>query len=173
MKPNLQVLPSEILPRVIEEALELHRSPGVKVGSPEAIDLLHSSGAQINLNEGIVQIPEELILNALETVPRNFYLFNADGDPAVHYADNEIHLFGHPREHLSETSAASFQNQALFRSLDHNKACPGFCQSVGITCPMIQCQPGYMAGFEGRYAVALARQLGNDGGAHGGFTAVL
>lgn len=92
MKPNLPVLPSEILPRVIEEALELLRSPGVKVGSPEAIDLLHSSGAQINLNEGIVQIPEELILNALETVPRDFYLFNADGDPAVHYADNEIHF---------------------------------------------------------------------------------
>jgi trimethylamine--corrinoid protein Co-methyltransferase len=92
MKPNLQVLPSEILTRVIEEALELLRSPGVKVGSPEAIDLLHSSGAQINLNEGIVQIPEELILNALETVPRDFYLFNADGDPAVHYADNEIHF---------------------------------------------------------------------------------
>jgi trimethylamine--corrinoid protein Co-methyltransferase len=92
MKPNLQVLPSEILPRVIEEALELLRSPGVKVGSPEAIDLLHSSGAQVNMDDGIVQIPEELILNVLQTVPRDFYLYDADGDSAVHYADNDIHF---------------------------------------------------------------------------------
>lgn len=92
MQPSLQVLAPDILPRVIEEALQLLRSPGVKVGSPEAIDLLHSSGAQVNLSDGIVQIPEELILNSLETAPHDFYLYNADGDPAVHYSDNEIHF---------------------------------------------------------------------------------
>jgi trimethylamine:corrinoid methyltransferase-like protein len=77
---------------VIEEAFQLLRSPGVKAGSPEAIELLHSSEAQVNLNDGIVQIPEELILNSLETAPCDFYLYNADGDPAVHYFDNEIHF---------------------------------------------------------------------------------
>ena len=92
MQPSLQVLAPDILPRVIEEALQLLRSPGVKVGSPEAIDLLHSSGAQVNLSDGIVQIPEELILNSLETAPHDFYLYNADGDPAVHYSANEIHF---------------------------------------------------------------------------------
>lgn len=92
MIPNLKVLPEEILPQVIEEAMELLRSPGVKVGSPEAIELLNSSGAKVIKEKGIVHIPEELILNCLETVPRDFYLYNSDGDPAVHYAGNNIYF---------------------------------------------------------------------------------
>ncbi len=92
MQPSMQVLAPDILPRVIDEALQLLRSPGVKVGAPEAIDLLHSSGAKVNMNGSIVQIPEELILNSLETVPHDFYLYDADGDPAVHYSDNKIHF---------------------------------------------------------------------------------
>jgi trimethylamine:corrinoid methyltransferase-like protein len=92
MQPNLQVLAPEILPRVIDEAIRLLRTPGVKVGSPEAINLLHSSGAQVNMNNGIVQIPEELILKSLETAPHDFYLYNADGIPTVHYSDNRVHF---------------------------------------------------------------------------------
>jgi trimethylamine--corrinoid protein Co-methyltransferase len=92
MIPNLNVLPTEIIPRVIDEALELLRSPGVKVGSSEAIELLSSSRAKVNKNEDIVQLPEEIIINALETVPREFNLYNSDGDPAVLYAGDKVHF---------------------------------------------------------------------------------
>ncbi len=92
MQPRFEVLPEEIFPRVIEEAIQLLRSPGVKVGSQEAVDLLYSSGAQVSQDDGIVQLPEELVLKSLGSVPRDFYLYNSDGFPSVHYAGNEVHF---------------------------------------------------------------------------------
>ncbi len=92
MIPNLNVLPEDIVPRVIEEALDLLQSPGIKVGSSEAIELLCSSGAKVFKNRDIVQIPDELIFKALDTVPREFHLYNLDGDPIIHYQDNKVHF---------------------------------------------------------------------------------
>ncbi|NIW46360.1 MAG: hypothetical protein GWN30_16855, partial [Gammaproteobacteria bacterium] len=92
MKPILKVLPEDQLQKVIEEAIEILSSPGIKVGSPEAIDLLYSSGAQVDQAKGVVKLPEQLILNCLESVPRDFYLYDANFSPAVHYAGDEVHF---------------------------------------------------------------------------------
>jgi trimethylamine:corrinoid methyltransferase-like protein len=46
----------------------------------------------VNKNEDIVQLSEEIIINALETVPREFNLYNSDGDPAVLYAGDKVHF---------------------------------------------------------------------------------
>lgn len=92
MKPVFKVLPEELLPKVIDEAMQLLQSPGVKVGSPDAIELLYSSGAQVDQSKEIVKIPENIIVASLESVPREFYLYYADGSPAVHYAGDEVHF---------------------------------------------------------------------------------
>ncbi|MCJ7536578.1 MAG: trimethylamine methyltransferase family protein, partial [Anaerolineales bacterium] len=92
MRPNFQVLSPETIPRIIEEALELLQSPGVKVGSPQALDLLQSSGGIVNQQEGVVSIPEELALQALESVPRDFSLFNLNGEPGVRYSGDIVHF---------------------------------------------------------------------------------
>ena len=92
MRPNFQVLSPETIPRIIEEALELLQSPGVKVGSPQALDLLQSSGGIVNQQEGVVSIPEELVLQALESVPRDFSLFNLSGEPGVRYSGDIVHF---------------------------------------------------------------------------------
>jgi trimethylamine--corrinoid protein Co-methyltransferase len=92
MRPSLQVLPTDIIPQVIDEALQLLLSPGIKVGSLEAIDLLHSSGAIVDQIDGVVQLPEEAVLNALKSVPREFSLFNSLGEPVVQYAGDQVHF---------------------------------------------------------------------------------
>jgi trimethylamine--corrinoid protein Co-methyltransferase len=92
MRPSLKILAPNIIQQVIDEAMQLLRSPGVKVGSPEALNLLHSSGAEIDKTNEIVYIPEELVLDALETVPAQFYLYNGHGDPAVHYSGDKVHF---------------------------------------------------------------------------------
>jgi trimethylamine--corrinoid protein Co-methyltransferase len=92
MRPSLQVLPTDIIPQVIDEALQLLQSPGIKVGSLEAIDLLHSSGAIVDQIDGVVQLPEEVVLNALKSVPREFSLFNSLGEPVVQYAGDQVHF---------------------------------------------------------------------------------
>ena len=92
MKPSFKALPEDLLPKIVEEAVELLSSPGIKVGSPEAIELLFSSGAEVDQNNGIVKIPEELILKSLESVPCEFYLYDAFGAPTVHYAGDQVHF---------------------------------------------------------------------------------
>jgi trimethylamine--corrinoid protein Co-methyltransferase len=92
MKPSFNVLPEELLPQVIEEAIQVLQSPGIKVGSPEAVELLYSSGAQVDESDRVVKLPEELIFRSLDEVPRDFYLYDAGGSQAVHYAGDEVHF---------------------------------------------------------------------------------
>lgn len=92
MQPKIQVLTSETIDRVIGEALELLSSPGIMVGSKSALELLHSYGAIVKSSTGVVAIPEELALRALESVPRNFSLFNQDDEPVVNYSGDQVHF---------------------------------------------------------------------------------
>ena len=92
MQPEFQVLSLDTISRVLEKAFEILISPGIKVGSNEALELLHSSGAIIDSENMVAQIPEGLVLKCLATVPRSFSLFNADGDTAVDYDGNKVHF---------------------------------------------------------------------------------
>ena len=92
MKPTFKVLSDDLPAQVISEAIALLSSPGIIVGSSDAIELLHSSGAEVDRRNGIIKIPEDLVLKSLETVPRDFYLYDADGIPTVHYAGDEVHF---------------------------------------------------------------------------------
>ena len=67
MQPKLTLLSDEIIARILEEAYELLRCPGVG-------------------------IPKALVKKALESVPREFYLYDYDGNPTVHYGGDSVHF---------------------------------------------------------------------------------
>ncbi len=92
MQPKLTLLSDEIIARILEEAYELLRCPGVKVQNPEARDLLASAGAIMYPDNNVVGIPEALVKKALESVPREFYLYDYDGNPTVHYGGDSVHF---------------------------------------------------------------------------------
>jgi len=91
-QPNFRVLSPETISRVLGEAMLLLQSPGVRVGSQEAIELLQSSGATVNAMDGIAHIPEELVLKSLDTVPRAFSLFDRNGKISVEYSGDKVHF---------------------------------------------------------------------------------
>ena len=92
MQPEFRVLTPKTITRVLNEAIILLQKPGIKVGSTEAIDLLHSSGAYVEKNQDLVKIPEELVTDCLGKVPRSFDLFNSDGEAAVAYCGDRVHF---------------------------------------------------------------------------------
>ena len=92
MQPKLTLLSDEIIARILEEAYELLRCPGVKVQNPEARDLLAAAGAIMYPDNNVVGIPEALVKKALESVPREFYLYDYDGNPTVHYGGDSVHF---------------------------------------------------------------------------------
>jgi trimethylamine--corrinoid protein Co-methyltransferase len=83
VRPSLQLLDRSLVSRIREEALELLAQPGVRVASPCARELLAGAGAQVN--DGIVRISRALVMHALESVPKEFWLYNRQGERVVHY----------------------------------------------------------------------------------------
>ena len=62
----------------------------MKVATPAALDLLASGGARVG--DGVARIPESLVRHALETVPREFFLYDRAGHAAVHYGGDDVHF---------------------------------------------------------------------------------
>ncbi|HEY75097.1 MAG TPA: hypothetical protein G4O00_02805 [Thermoflexia bacterium] len=92
MQPKIALLSEELIERVLEEAFQILMDPGVKVQSPKARRLLAEAGASVDDDSEVVRIPEDLARKALETVPREFWLYDRDGEPAVHYGGDDVHF---------------------------------------------------------------------------------
>jgi trimethylamine--corrinoid protein Co-methyltransferase len=90
MRPRFELLEPALIDRVVDEALELLVSPGIKVEEPEAIRVLTGAGATADGNR--VSIPESMVRRALDTVPHAFDLYNRAGEPAVRYGSGSVHF---------------------------------------------------------------------------------
>ena len=92
MQPKLTLLTNDIIERILDEAYQLMLKPGIKVQNAEARQLLGDAGAEVNEETQVVKIPAHLVKKALESVPREFYLYDADGNPKVHYGGDSVHF---------------------------------------------------------------------------------
>ncbi len=92
MQPNITLLDDELVKQILDEAFQLLINPGIKVQSPQARELLEGAGAKVDKEAEVVQIPEKLVYQALETVPHQFYLYDRNGNPKVNYGGNAVHF---------------------------------------------------------------------------------
>ncbi len=90
MQPKLSLLNEELIERIVEEAYQLMMKPGIKVQNTEARQLLADAGAQVNEETMVVHIPAQIVEKALETVPRQFFLYDYDGNPTVQYGGDAV-----------------------------------------------------------------------------------
>ena len=90
MRPTFQLLDQALIDRIVDEALQLLGSPGIKVEEPEAIRILATAGGSVDGER--VAIPEAMVRRALDTVPRSFDLFDRAGHPAVRYGTGAVHF---------------------------------------------------------------------------------
>lgn len=90
MQPKLTLLNDELISRIIAEAYQLMIKPGIKVQNAAARKLLADAGSHVDEETMIVRIPEQIVLKALETVPRDFFLFDYDGNPKVQYGGDAV-----------------------------------------------------------------------------------
>jgi trimethylamine--corrinoid protein Co-methyltransferase len=90
MRPRIQLLTPELIDCILCEAFELLMSPGVRVGSAPVVELLRSAG--IEVNDGVARVPEPLVRNCLASAPPDFFLYNRQGENAVHYGGDDVHF---------------------------------------------------------------------------------
>lgn len=89
MRPKLQLLSPKLIGRILLEAFELLTDPGIRVGSA-VVELLESAGVQVK--DGVARISEPLARKCLASVPRDFHLYNRQGEEAVHYGWDHVHF---------------------------------------------------------------------------------
>ena len=92
MKPKLTLLTDELVDRVLDEAIQLLMSPGIKVQNVEARELLRSAGAEVDETTLVARIPKSLVFTSLKTVPRHFHLYDYQGNQKVHYGGDSVHF---------------------------------------------------------------------------------
>jgi trimethylamine---corrinoid protein Co-methyltransferase len=90
MQPKLNLLNDDLNSRIIEEAFQLLIKPGIKVQNAEARKLLADAGAQVDEETLVVKIPGQIVHKALGMVPRQFYLYDYDGNPKVQYGGDAV-----------------------------------------------------------------------------------
>jgi trimethylamine--corrinoid protein Co-methyltransferase len=90
MRPIFKILSDDLVDQIIDEALGLLRDPGVRVHNDEALELLAAAGADVDSELQIAHIPEDIVRRALETAPSEFYLYNLEGEPVVHYGGDSV-----------------------------------------------------------------------------------
>ncbi|MDZ4862078.1 MAG: trimethylamine methyltransferase family protein [Gemmatimonadota bacterium] len=88
MRTRLQLLDQALLDRILGEAFALLMEPGVRVQAVVAQQLLAAHGATVA--DGVARIPEPVIRAALATVPREFVLYDRDGNRAVEYGRDAV-----------------------------------------------------------------------------------
>jgi len=93
MRPKLQLLSPELVGRILGEAFELLMNPGVRVGSA-VVELLQAAGVEVRVegDDRVAPLPEALVRRCLASVPRDFYLYNRQGEKAVHYGGDDVHF---------------------------------------------------------------------------------
>ena len=92
MQPKLSLLDDALIARILEEAYQLMLKPGIKVQNAEARRLLAEAGAQVDEESMVVRIPEQIVVKALETVPRVFHLYDYEGNPKIQYGGDAVHF---------------------------------------------------------------------------------
>jgi trimethylamine--corrinoid protein Co-methyltransferase len=89
-RPRLELLGKETIERILAEAHELLWDPGVRIHSDEALKLVADAGATVDFTSKVANIPAELVDEALKTVPSSFHLHDFEGNPVVHYGDDDV-----------------------------------------------------------------------------------
>jgi trimethylamine--corrinoid protein Co-methyltransferase len=139
MQPKLSLLNEELIARILDEAYQLMIKPGIKVQNAEARQLLADAGAQVDEETMVVRIPEQIVKNALETVPRQFHLYDYDGKPTVQYGGDAVQfdpgssgvavLIPETLEHKTS------ETEDLIRVIKVAESLPQYdAQSTAVTC---------------------------------------
>jgi len=92
MQPRITLLNPELIDEILTEAYQLLDEIGVKIGSPQVMDMLRDFGCRVDPVNKIVRLSSDIIQQTLRSVPRDFWLYDAGGMAAVHYGGDHVHF---------------------------------------------------------------------------------
>jgi trimethylamine--corrinoid protein Co-methyltransferase len=126
---NLKVLSKDEIQEIHKATLELLETVGIIIESPEARNLFKENGATIEQknNDYFVKIPEELILEQLKTVPKEFSLYGPDGSFNFNVSTKNLNFstFGAAVNTFDPTKKKGIRKTTLKDAIDHIRVVNG------------------------------------------------
>jgi trimethylamine--corrinoid protein Co-methyltransferase len=88
----LQLLSTDLLERIVDEALDLLATLGVKVQNDNAVALLADHGATVDRESGRVTLPGSLVTEAISKAPSGFALYDCLGEQTHDLSGDRVHF---------------------------------------------------------------------------------
>ncbi len=92
MRPRLQLLSEDLLERIVDEALDLLATLGIKIQNDNAVALLADHGATVDSESGRVAFPESLVTEAISKAPSGFALYDCLGKQTHDLSGDNVHF---------------------------------------------------------------------------------
>ena len=90
VRPKLELLDREFVGRIVDEAFQLLAETGIRVETPAVVEMLRGAGAKAE--NGMARIPRPVAEALLASAPKEFFLYDRAGRPAVHYGGDDVHF---------------------------------------------------------------------------------
>jgi trimethylamine--corrinoid protein Co-methyltransferase len=139
MQPRINLLNKELTEEILAEAYQILAEIGVKMGSPDVMAMLQNAGCEVDSIKNVVRFSKEMIQDAIRTVPKEFWLYDAQGNSVVCYGGDQVHfdpgssgvhiLDAETGEHRPSTSADLKKLIQITESLPQYDA-----QSTAVVC---------------------------------------
>lgn len=92
ISPRIQLLDTQTIEQVLDEAYHVLADPGVRIDSERALRTLGDAGAEVNLSRKVARIPARLIDTALKSAPSSVTLYDLRGEPRCTLGGDNINF---------------------------------------------------------------------------------
>ena len=88
----LKIVTDAEVDRIHEASLAILEEIGVQIPNTQILRMFADAGAVVDFEQQIVQIPANLVEQALAVLPKDFTVTPADGGPPIHLGDGDLKL---------------------------------------------------------------------------------
>ncbi|MGZ9159702.1 MAG: trimethylamine methyltransferase family protein [Candidatus Limnocylindrales bacterium] len=92
MRPNLNMLPAELIGRIVDEAMRVLAETGMEIRGAEMRRRLLDAGLPTNAAGDRVLFPREVVERAIASAPSSFWLYDRDGNPHADLGGDRVHF---------------------------------------------------------------------------------
>ncbi|MCB0206521.1 MAG: trimethylamine methyltransferase family protein [Anaerolineae bacterium] len=92
MRPTIEILPAELITRIVDEAVRVLAQVGIEVRGPQLRARLLHAGLQEDAGGQRVLFPEAVTRHALAAAPSSITLYDREGKPHATLADDRVHF---------------------------------------------------------------------------------
>jgi trimethylamine--corrinoid protein Co-methyltransferase len=92
MRPGLNVISEELIPRIVDEAMRIMAETGIDIRGPALRQRLLDHGLMLDSSGQRILFPADVVQRAISSAPGSFTLFDRDGEAHAELGGNHVNF---------------------------------------------------------------------------------